>query len=162
MDIHFTKFSNYNRGLVADLLSDAYAFDDKYMNIDQFRESDDFWFDNLDIADRCGFVTTLGSEVIGFISWDPRNMPAYAIIGDNCIVTKHKGEGYGKLQLQEAVNRIAENGAKKIFVSTNIDLVPAQRMYESVGFVKLDNSTLESWQIAQNCEVYYVMDMCAG
>ena len=162
MNIHFAKFSNYNRGLVADLLSDAYAFDDKYMNIDQFRESDDFWFDNLDIADRCGFVTTLGSEVIGFISWDPRNMPAYAIIGDNCIVTKHKGEGYGKLQLQEAVNRIAENGAKKIFVSTNIDLVPAQRMYESVGFVKLDNSTLESWQIAQNCEVYYAMDMCAG
>ena len=50
---------------------------------------------------------------IGFVVWDPRNMPEYVEIGDNCIVPKHKGNGYGKLQLQEAINEIIINDVKK-------------------------------------------------
>ncbi|WP_114496062.1 GNAT family N-acetyltransferase [Fontibacillus phaseoli] len=42
--------------------------------------------------------------------------------------------GYGKLQLQEAINRITQNNVKIIVITTNNDLIPAQRMYESVGF----------------------------
>ena len=38
------------------------------------------------------------------------------------------------MQLQEAVNRITQNDVRKIIVTTNDDLIPAQRMYESVGF----------------------------
>ncbi|WP_349947564.1 GNAT family N-acetyltransferase [Lacrimispora sp. BS-2] len=68
------------------------------------------------------------------IVWDPRNMPAYAEIGHNCIRTKHKGNGYGKLQLEEAINRICKIGAKKIIVTTNESLIPAQKNYESLGF----------------------------
>jgi len=161
MELKFNKISDFNRGILFDLLSDAYSFDKKFEDtfIENWREYDDFFFDNLQIADSCGFITTLKDEVIGSVSWDPRNMPDYAIIGHNCVVSKHKGKGYGKLQLQEAINRIKRNDVKKIFVSTNYDLIPAQRMYESVGFMKLDSSTLEPWQIAQKQDVYYGIEI---
>ncbi len=61
-------------------------------------------------------------------------MPEYTEIGHNCIASSYKGCGYGKIQLQEAVNRIAPNNPQKIIVTTNRDLISAQRMYESIGF----------------------------
>lgn len=161
MGIQFQKLSEFNRGILLALLTDAYSFDLKYEQAcrDKWKADDDFFFDNLQIGDKYCSITTLDGEALGFVAWDPRNLPAYAIIGDNCIVTKHKGKGYGKLQLQETINRITKNNVKKIFVSTNNDLIPAQRMYERIGFIKLDNSLLEPWQISQNADVYYGMDI---
>lgn len=136
MNIKFEKVSNFNRGILFDLLTDAYSFDSKYEQNckSDWQIFDDFFFDNLYIADKYGFITTLNGAAIGFVSWDPRNMPEYAEIGHNCIASKYKGNGYGKTQLQEAVNRIIKNDLRKIIVSTNNDLIPAQHMYESVGF----------------------------
>ena len=37
-----------------------------------WKEFDNFFFDNLQIADKYGFITTLNNEAIGMISWDPR------------------------------------------------------------------------------------------
>ncbi|QDR82434.1 GNAT family N-acetyltransferase [Sporomusa termitida] len=136
MGIEFKKVSGFNRGILFELLKDAYSFDCRYeqsYNSD-WQVFDNFFFGNLQIADKYGFITTLNEEAIGFISWDPRNMPKYAEIGHNCIASKHKSNGYGKIQLQAAVNRIAQNDVRKIIVTTNDDLIPAQRMYESVGF----------------------------
>jgi len=136
MGIEFKKVSDFKRGIFFELLKDAYSFSCNYeqtFNSD-WQVSDNFYFDNLQIADNCGFITTLNDEAIGFAFWDPRNMPEYAEIGHNCIASKHKGNGYGKIQLQEAVNRITQNDVRKIIVTTNEDLIPAQRMYESVGF----------------------------
>jgi ribosomal protein S18 acetylase RimI-like enzyme len=128
--------SDFNRGILFKLLIDAYSFDCRYeqsFNSD-WQVFDNFFFDNLQIADKYGFITTLNDEAIGFVFWDPRNMPEYAEIGHNCIASKHKSNGYGKIQLQEAVNRITQNDVRKIIVTTNDDLIPAQRMYENVGF----------------------------
>lgn len=63
--------------------------------------------------------------------WDPRNISEYVEIDHNCIKSKYKGNGYGRIQLQEAVKRIAQNDVKKI---KNNQLISAQRMYESIGF----------------------------
>lgn len=71
------------------------------------------FFDNLHIADKCGFITTLNDKAIGFVSWDSRNMPEYAEIRHSYIASKHKGNGYGKIHIQEAVNRITKNDVKK-------------------------------------------------
>lgn len=137
MSIEFSKVSDFNRGIFIELLKDSYSFDCKYEQAckSKWQENDDFFFDNLQIADKYCFLTTLNGEAIGFVAWDPRHMPEYVEIGDNCIVSKHKGKGYGKLQLREALNRITQNNVKKIIVTTNDDLIPAQRMYESVGFI---------------------------
>lgn len=73
------------------------------------------------------------------VSWDPRKLPESAEIGHNCVVTKYKGNGYGKRQMREAVNCIIASGAKKIVVWTNEKLTAAQRTYESVGFKFVKN-----------------------
>ena len=101
-----------------------------------WKEYDDFFYSNLSsIADLYGFVTVVDGIPVGHISWDPRNIPEYVSIGHNCILTKYKGKGYGKIQLQEAINRIKKYDVKKIIVTTNELLLPAQKNYESVGFV---------------------------
>lgn len=103
MKIEFKKISNFDRGILYQLLFDAYSFDGRYAECfnKDWKEFDDFFYDNLEIADRFGFITTLDGNPIGHISWDPRNMPEYVEIGHNCIATKYKGKGYGKIQLQD-------------------------------------------------------------
>ncbi|WP_302453464.1 N-acetyltransferase, partial [Victivallis vadensis] len=137
MPLEFRKISEFRRGTLAALLTDAYSFDCRcaqYWSAD-WREFDDFFFEHLQIADRYGFITVLDGEAIGLASWDPRHRPEYVEIGHNCIAAKYKGHGYGKAQLQEAVDRISRyDNLGKIIVTTNGLLLPAQRMYERVGF----------------------------
>lgn len=97
MEIGFKKVSNFKRGILFNLLSDAYSYDTrwKYYCETNWKEFDNFFFDNLQIADTYGFITTLNNE---------------------------------------ALNRILPNDVNKVIVTTNEQLVPAQRMYESVGF----------------------------
>lgn len=136
MGIEFKKISSFKRGTLFELLKDAYAIDCRYEQscLAEWRDFDNFFFDNLQIADKYGFITTLHGEAIGFVSWDPRNLPEVAEIGHNCIASAHKGKGYSKMQLQEAIHRILLNEVRKIIVTTNDDLIPARRMYESIGF----------------------------
>ncbi|MBR3771878.1 MAG: GNAT family N-acetyltransferase [Clostridium sp.] len=136
MNIQFHKFSEFPRGTIYKLLEDAYSCDDRWKQVfeENWLESDKFFYDNLDIADKYGFVTTLDGEPIGHISWDPRHQPEYVEIGHNCIATRYKGKGYGKMQLQEAIRRIKTyEGLQKIIVTTNEKLTPAHFNYASVG-----------------------------
>jgi len=135
--LEFKSLRNFERGTIYNMLKEAYSFDERYFQSEKEKwkmEADGFFFDNLQIADKCVFITTLNEEPIGVVMWDPRKLPDQVEIGHNCIVPKYKGHGYGKVQMEEAIRRILQQGAKKIIVSTNADLVPAQRMYESVGF----------------------------
>lgn len=109
-----------------------------FLENENWKQSDDFFFDNLDIADKYGFVICYKGEPIGFICWDPRNRPEYVEIGHNGIRTKFMGKGFGKAQLSEAVRRIKEyNGLEEILVWKNSNLV-APKNYESVRFVLYD------------------------
>ncbi len=132
----FRKISDFPRGTLFALLSDAYSFDCRCARHwgGDWREFDSFFCDRPEIADRYGFVTTLDGRAVGFASWDPRQQPEYAIIGHNCIASAYKGQGYGVRQLQEAVDRISRYGVGRIVVTTNELMVPARRMYERVGF----------------------------
>lgn len=136
MKLTFRKVSDFERGILYKLLLDGYSFDDRYRQCFEkdWIDFDNFFFDNLDIADKYGFITVLGDEPIGHISWDPRNSPEYVEVGHNCIATKYKGNGYGKRQLTEAINRIKQyDNLKKIIVGTNSNLI-APKNYESCGF----------------------------
>lgn len=136
MSIEFKKVSDFSRGILFELLSDAYSYDKTFLQrcSSDWKACDDFVFDYPKLAEKCSFVTTVNNEAIGFIIWDPRNMPESVEIGHNCIATKYKGNGYSKIQLQEAVNRIMQQDVKKITVTTNTSLLPAQHMYEKIGF----------------------------
>lgn len=136
MNIKFKKFSEFQRGIIYEFLKDGYSFESRYERdwSKNWKEADDFFYDNLQIADVCGFVTTLNDTPIGFICWDPRHIPEYIEVGHNCIVTKYKGNKFGKKQLEEAVKRMSNNNVKKIVVTTDEQLLSAQKNYESVGF----------------------------
>ena len=59
-------------------------------------------------------------------------------IGHNGIRAAYKGRGYGKAQLNEALQRIRQyEGLKEIRVLTNGNLI-APRNYESAGFALYD------------------------
>jgi predicted N-acetyltransferase YhbS len=159
MEIRFEKISKFERGTLLALIRQAYSFDEKWERIcdEKWQADDRFFYDHLELADKYAFITTLNGEPVGFAAYDPRNLPEYAIVGDNCIIPKHKGKGLGISQMRELLRRISMNGAATIYVSTNFELLPAQKMYEQVGFKKLDNSNLEPWQIEQRCDIYYCM-----
>ncbi len=55
MNIKFKKVSDFNRGILFDLLKNAYSFDSKYERIcnSDWLLFDNFFFDNLQIADKC-------------------------------------------------------------------------------------------------------------
>ena len=140
MDIEFRKLTDFNRGILYDILRDAYSFDARYAACwdENWRRTDAFFFDNPAIAEKYGFVTCYRGEPIGFICWDPRNRPEYVEIGHNGIRTAHKGRGFGKAQLGEAIRRIGEyEGLREIRVCTNSGLI-APKNYESVGFTLYD------------------------
>lgn len=137
--IEFRKISDYPRKTLYLQLKDAYSFDKNCFDLweKEWKDYDKFFYDNLDIADKYGFITVLDGIPIGHISWDPRNKPNFAIIGHNCIITKYKGKGYGKKQLEEAIRRIKNENFKKIIVTTNEITYAAQKNYESVGMKKI-------------------------
>jgi len=134
--LHFAKVGEHPRGTLCQLLQDAYAFEPRYEKdwLARWQEEMDFFYLHPQIADSCCFVTELDGEAIGFVCWDPRNLPDFVELGHNCIVTHCKGRGYGKLQLQEALRRIAMTNPKEIRVTTDEILIPAQKNYESCGF----------------------------
>lgn len=136
MDIAFRKITEFPRGTLAALLSDAYSFEPKFQRdwIEQWQAFDGFFYDNPHIAESCGFMTVIEGLAVGFVSWNPTNLPASAEVGHNCIMTKYKGNGYGTRQMKEAVQRILAQGAKQIVVWTNEICVPAQHTYQSAGF----------------------------
>lgn len=161
MELEFRKFTEFDRGIMYELLVDAYSFDERCKKCwdENWRESDDFFFDNPEIADKYGFVTCIDGKPIGFICWDPRNRPEYVEIGHNGIRTEYKGNGYGKKQLQEAVNRIKEyDNLKEIRVWTNSNLV-APRNYESVGFQLYDRKINDSDCAFSGDYLYYRIEL---
>ena len=52
--IEFRKFSDFPRGTMYDILQDAYSFDARNKQIwdRNWKESDDFFYDNPGIADK--------------------------------------------------------------------------------------------------------------
>ena len=117
MNIEFKSFNNYKKGILYNQLIDSYSFNSKWQEQfdNEWKDYDEFIYNNLKFTNDCGFITILNGKPIGHISWDPRNLLEYVQIGHNCIVTKYKGNGYGKMQLEEAIKRIKlYNGIKKI------------------------------------------------
>ena len=157
--LEYKKFSDFSRGTLYDILQDAYSFDPRNKEVwDQnWHESDDFFYDNPDIADKYGLVTCVDGFPIGFVTWDPRHSPEYVEIGHNGIREKYKRQGYGHTQLEEAIRRIKEyEGLKKIIVWTNSNLV-ATKNYESVGFKLYDEKKNDSESKHAGDYLYYEM-----
>ena len=157
--IEFRKISEFPRGTLYELLQDAYSYDPRNKQIwdANWKETDDFFYDHPEIADKYGLVTCLEGKPIGFVTWDPRNRPECVEIGHNGIREPYKGRGYGKLQLREALRRIKTyEGLKRIIVGTNSNLI-APKNYESAGFTLYDQKPNETESAYTGDYLWYEM-----
>jgi Acetyltransferase (GNAT) family len=132
------RFSEYGGGTLHKLLIDAYSEAPELIGrySEDWKAFDSFVYDNLSFMDECGFITIEDNNAVGFMSWDPRNLPDSVEIGHNCIAKAYQGFGKGREQLLLGIDKIKSRKPKRIIAKTgHIDFfIPAQRMYLSAGF----------------------------
>jgi GNAT superfamily N-acetyltransferase len=93
-------------------------------------------FDYPETVGSCAFVSRLGGEVAGLASYDPRNWPAYGLVGQNCVLPDYRNRGIGRRQILEILRRFREAGfgAARVTSSEHPFFRPALRMYHALGF----------------------------
>jgi len=93
--------------------------------------------------------------------WDPREFPLVEI-GHNCILPKFKGIGLGKEQLRIILERLKHKSFEKAKVSTGLlnFFIPAQRMYESLGFHEIKRDKGNKLGQFKLCDqIYYELNL---
>jgi GNAT superfamily N-acetyltransferase len=136
----FNEVAKYESGIIRDLLFTCYEqiLDDGLQ--EQFRQFDRNVFENLGTVGACSFITTLGRQIIGMASYDPRKSPELGIIGHNCILPEQQERGYGKQQVLETIRRLKLRNIKRATVTTSEHpfFKPARAMYLSCGFLEIE------------------------
>lgn len=93
-------------------------------------------YGNPETVDDSTFLSWWGKRLVGFGSFDPRQMPEVGIVGHNCILPEFQGRGFGKQQISEILRRFRTMGTTNARVVT-LDhpfFTPAQAMYLACGF----------------------------
>jgi GNAT superfamily N-acetyltransferase len=165
--LEFKSLLNYPKGTLKSILIEAYSpFHERYPeyseeNLKSFHECDTFFYENPKIGENCSFVSEYEGVIAGMCCWDPRENPI-AIIGHNCILPIFRGKGLGTYQMKMTLEHLKDKGFTKAKVSTGVMdfFIPAQKMYESVGFKELsrDNPNASNKLLLYNC-VYYEMEL---
>lgn len=158
-DITFNEIAKYEPGIIADLLLASYA---KVLDRDlreKFRQFDHDAFENLGTIGACTFIATLGTEIIGMASYDPRRAPELGRIGHNCILPENQGKGYGKQQILEIIRRLKSRHIRRIEATTSEHpfFKPACRMYLSCGFAECRRKLKHPHDLHET--IYYEMEL---
>lgn len=145
--IVFKPLKEFNEGIIFDMLVKSYkevlskmSEEKKTVWMEKWKQNDKDAFNNLNTIGKCYFVTCDNDKIVGFGSYDPRKEPEIGIIGDNVVLPEFRGNGYGKIQIQEILRIFKKKWpVKKVIVSTgdNEFSIPAQKQYLSCGFKKV-------------------------
>jgi len=136
-------FSGCIRGLLAEMLAEAYApllvelpAEKREELLADWRCYDTAVHDEPDTVGSAGFLTLIDGSVIGFGSWDPRGWPDIGQIGHNCIRPRHQHRGFGRQQVEQILGILRSKGFRLARVRTDAHpfFTPARRMYEACGF----------------------------
>lgn len=93
-------------------------------------------------AGRCFFLTLLRSSVVGLGSFDPRGLPEFAAVGQNCVDPNYRQRGIGSHQLRHIISLMQSHESFqssteiRVLTGASVHFAPARAMYESVGFVE--------------------------
>ena len=153
--IVFKNFDSLEKGTIFDALSKIYSTypfkenDIKNEWCENWKEYDQLIFNNMETVGKAGFVTMNQEIMLGFCSWDPRNVPEYVIVGHNGILPAYRGNKYGSMQIFHMLELFKKHGFNKAYVTTGAEdfFIPAQKMYEACGFREIERF------IQKNCEV---------
>jgi GNAT superfamily N-acetyltransferase len=153
MDFRYIRLSDIEPGLTYKALSASYRGWDEFSKWEgEWKQFDKDIHNFPDGIGSSGFGTLVGTNLVGFISWDPRQYPSHVIIGHNCVLPEYRNQGIGKHQIMHALNQFAKDGFLLARVSTRRDqfFTNARKMYESCGFV----ACAPHWNDGENM-IYY-------
>lgn len=143
MRLEFAGFEQCPQGELAEMLLQSYAPLLRELPVKGGLELRRGWqeFDREvhrapETVGRCGFLTLLNGEPIGFGSWDPRGWPESGRVGHNCVRPEYQRRGFGRRQLEEILGRFRARGFATAEARTGERdfFEPARRMYERCGF----------------------------
>lgn len=163
----FKSLLNYPKGTIESILTEAYSsFHKRYPeyleeNLKNFSECDRFFYENPQIGENCSFISEYEGILAGMCCWDPRENPI-VVIGHNCILPQLRGKGLGTYQMKMLLNHLKDKGFTKAKVSTGIMdfFIPAQKMYESVGFQEVSRGNPDtSNKLMLHNLVYYELEL---
>ena len=132
----FNSTVRYEPGIVYSILASCYAgiLDSTFEN--RFREFDRDVFENPDTIGACTLISSVEGDIVGLVSYDPRQGPRFGIIGHNGILPPYQQRGYGRRQIAEVLRIFRARGFERARVSTSEHpfFRPARRRYEACGF----------------------------
>lgn len=137
--LEFRGIHSVPRGTVLALLKESYAdWPDARGHLDDWRSADRDFFDNPDTIGACAVFTFQAGELVGMVSWDPRQFPT-AAIGHNCVRPARQGRGIGKSQLRNVLTILADKHFRRATVTTGDTdfFAPARRMYLACRFQEM-------------------------
>lgn len=99
--------------------------------------------DRLSNEESVIFIALDQNNPIGFVQLYPSfssvNMKKTWVLNDLYVSESVRGKGFGEKLIKKALTFAGETGAKGVLLETNIENVPAQRLYEKIGFIKEKN-----------------------
>ena len=143
MSLAFTAFDQRPQGTLAEILLQSYAPLLKEVSPEteaelrrSWQEFDRVAYEAVETVGRCGFLTFVDGELVGFGSWDPRAWPEMGRVGHNCVRPNWQRRGYGLSQMQEILGRFRVRGFATAEARTGEQdfFEPARRMYARCGF----------------------------
>jgi len=96
--------------------------------------------DRLSNEESVIFIAFDENNPIGFVQLYPSfssvSMKRTWVLNDLYVSESVRGKGFGEKLIKKAITFAGETGAKGVLLETNIENLPAQRLYEKVGFIK--------------------------
>jgi GNAT superfamily N-acetyltransferase len=115
----FNPAVRYEPGTVHSILASCYAgiLDAAFAN--RLREFDRDVFENPDTIGVCTLISSVDGDVVGLVSYDPRQGPRFGIIGHNGVLPPYRARGYGRQQIAEVLRIFRARGFDRAWVSTS-------------------------------------------
>lgn len=89
------------------------------------------------------FIAFDENHPIGFVqlypSFSSLSMKKSWVLNDLYVKKTARKKGFGEQLLREAINFAKETGSKGVLLETNVENIPAQSLYEKIGFKREEN-----------------------
>ncbi|WP_313890860.1 GNAT family N-acetyltransferase [Psychrobacillus sp.] len=89
------------------------------------------------------FIAYEGDSAVGFVQLYPSfssvSMKRLWILNDLYVTFSGRGKGFGDRLIKETIAYAEQTGAKGILLETEKENIPAQKLYEKIGFHKETN-----------------------
>ena len=111
-----------------------------YGQLSDFGAAKRFLQERFQKSDSVIFATSDNGYIVGFVqlypSYSSVAMKPIWILNDLFVKESYRSKGVAKLLIDAAKKHAAATSSSRIVLATQISNIPAQKLYESIGFLK--------------------------